>query len=620
MLAAPLPLLAGRSGPRQSSNRISVDARNDSGLPFRPSDIGTVGVFDVDWLVQPQFAPMLDLFAASPGAFTGVRTFGIFTAGKPDDYLPTSGGAVWTSLAEPIDFTVPFAALDALISRGLTPFISLGFFPPAISHSPVMPPIHWTDWQTLVKSFLVALAGDSRYGEDRMRTWWFEAWNEPNEGRFWTGDQHDYFDCYRATSRAISETGLAIRFGGPAIAYKPQISPDDGAPWMERFLQFIASDPSLQCDFVSLHRKGTVGSDPPDPIRLYDASRETRDLMRLIDEQRFSGIPIVNDEADEKVGFEVPYAPRMTQVNASWLAATTAIQAHLTATSTKTATRFMAAADNANLQLVQAPFDGRRSLVTYVLADSDELVKLPAFAFYELLRLLDGDQCPVRQGAESLFPNTGFYHLATVSKNQFGSLFTWYPEPNISPRGTTVVEVEVENIPWDSINIAVFQIDETHSNAYTAAGGSAENPFPTPKRDKIGAIRIAEEIQLAGPIERRATPERGVWRTGLTFAPYQTTLIWITPWSNAIPEAPTEIDVEPLTDRTHIRWTPSKDAAFYSYELCRVDPAGNRTQISPEPLRSARWTDDPVATDVRYEVRVTTTSGMTSAAISSANR
>ena len=267
-----------------------------------------------------------------------------------------------------MDFDIPFAALEALIARNLTPFIALTFFPPAVSTSPITPPPTWDAWTNLLQAFLSGLADDPRFGPDRIRDWWFEIWNEPNEGRFWSGTQEDYFALYRATSEAVVVTGLPIWLGGPAIAYKPQVSPDDGAPWMERFLRFIAADPTLRCDFVSLHRKGTVTDDPPDPRRLYDAEMRTRQQMNEIDAVRFAGVPIINDEADEKVGFEVPYAPRLDQTGASWLAAVAAIQGSLTAAEVgASAAHFMAAADNANLQLVQAPFDGRRSLVTYAL-------------------------------------------------------------------------------------------------------------------------------------------------------------------------------------------------------------------------------------------------------------
>ncbi len=138
--------------------------------------------------------------------------------------------------------------------------------------SPIQPPETWDAWKTLVRSFLDALVADERFGSAAISDWWFEVWNEPNEGRFWQGTPDDYLALYRATSEAVAEAGVSIRLGGPAIAYKPQVEPESGAPWIDHFLRFIAADSTLQCDFISLHRKGTVGDDPPDPRRLYAAA------------------------------------------------------------------------------------------------------------------------------------------------------------------------------------------------------------------------------------------------------------------------------------------------------------------------------------------------------------
>ena len=46
-------------------------------------------------------------------------------------------------------------------------------------------------------------------------------------------------------------------------------------PGCGAFFRFIAANPELRCDFVSLHRKGTVGNDPPDPRRLDAAAADT---------------------------------------------------------------------------------------------------------------------------------------------------------------------------------------------------------------------------------------------------------------------------------------------------------------------------------------------------------
>src|SRR4051812_45307163 len=74
---------------------VSLKSGGAGNRVFARQDFGTVGIFDVDWLIQPQFTQLLDNFAASPGAFHGVRFFGAFTAGQQEAFIPESGGNVW---------------------------------------------------------------------------------------------------------------------------------------------------------------------------------------------------------------------------------------------------------------------------------------------------------------------------------------------------------------------------------------------------------------------------------------------------------------------------------------------------------------------------------------------
>ena len=589
---------------------VSV-AETPDPVPFDRRQAGFTGIYDVDWLHAPEYAALLDNLAASPGAFHGVRFFGCFTAGQREDLMPRGGGRVWTDPEGPIDFTLPFRALEALTSRGLTPFVVLGFFPPAVSPSPIQPPATWARWRRLVRAFFEALAADPRFGERAIRTWWFEPWNEPNEGRFWSGTEAQYHALYRATSEAIAETGLPVRLGGPAIAYKPQASPDDGPPWMERFLRFIAADPALRLTFISLHRKGTVGDDPPDPRRLHEAAATTARQALAIDAARFAGVPIVNDEADEKVGFEVPYAPRLNEQGAAWLAATTAIHAGLDRQHRADGVRFLAAADNANLHLVREPFDGRRSIMVPVSARRTDLVKLPAYGFYELLRLLGGRQGQVVAGGDRVFPASDTYQLVTRAATHVAALLTVYPHPDGDRTTTREIDYRIEGIPWPRVNVACFRIDRTHGNAWTVAGGSTAHPFPTPPPTAIPQVRRAQEVALARPLARGVRVAGGVYRERIALAPYATVVLWITPVDAWTPPAPSWVRGQARDGNVVVRWEPSAAAWFFSYEVFLMAGDEPGARLSPEPLRSALWVDTaPPPGPRRYGVRTVSASGV----------
>jgi hypothetical protein len=600
------------AGARGPDVIVTVEARETDPVPFRREGFGTVGVYDADWLVEPEFSMLLDNLAASPQAFHGVRFFGVFTTGTTELFTPETGGTVWRNPDAPIDFSKTFEALEALTRRELVPFVVFGMFPAAVSDSPIRPPREWHRWKTLVRTFLEELAEDPRFGPDRIAAWWFEAWNEPNQGRFWDGTEAAFHDLYRATSEAVAEVGLPIRLGGPAIAYKPQEHPDYGAPWMERFLRFISASPELQCDFVSLHRKGTVGNDPPDPRRLHEAALTTVEQALTIDPDRFSRLVVVNNEADEKVGFEVPYPPRSDHRNAAWLGAVVALHGTLAETYRREGIRFLAAADNANLQLIQAPFDGRRSIMTLTGASSTDLLKVPAYGVYEMIRLLGDHHASVVAGDEHLVPASDLYHVATRAETHCASLITYYPEVDAEPASLPTIDYEVGELPWDRVNVALFQIDRHLSNAHTAAGGSAANSSPVPNPHRLGAIRHAQELAVSCPIARGVAVQDGVLREHLALEPYTTVCLWITPVNDTEPAPPSWLTVELHDGNVVLRWEPNEDPWFYTYEVFLLRDGTPADRLTPEPLRSAMWIDTaPPAGRRSYGVRSVTASGIT---------
>ncbi len=539
--------------------------------PFDPAAFGTVGVFGLDWLLDPRFTRLLDTVAASPGAVHGVRAFGALSLGR-DKVFPTTGAGVWDDPAGPPDFGRTLLALDALVRRGLAPFLPLTFFPPTVSPAPTQPPAAWDRWTVLVRAFLDAAM--ARFGAAEVSRWWFEAWNEPNMPPFWAGSFDQYLDLYRATSDAVA--GRRIRLGGPVLAYLP----NEGPSLMDRFLRFLADEPRVQCDFISLHRKGswTTGEGEPDLRRLVQAAEETAQAILRVVPGRARGMVVVNDEADMMVGFDRPYAPRMTHQSTAWLAASLVEHDALDRTWAPQGIRFRAFGDNANQQLAQGPFDGRRMLMTPVSDAPDDLVKLPVFAFYELLRLMG----PHRLLSPPVPP--GVSALVTAGPDGVAALFTRYGE------GEASFDWTPSGVPWRRVNVVQFRVDAGHTNP---APGMAP-----------AALRRAAELGVAAPIRRGVAP--GPER--ITLGPYATALVWITPARPGTPAPPRWIEARRDAAGTLLRWTPSTDPAFYGYEAAR-----NGAVITPDPMRQAIWVDTEASGPARYAVRAVTASGGRSA-------
>jgi hypothetical protein len=638
-------------GAQQDSGDISitVSTQPTQEPPFRTSEFSMVGVFDVDWLADPSFTGLLDNLAASPGAFTAVRFFGSLNSGTLEKMTPTEGSGFgvrgsrngWELSSNPEprtpNFSPTFAALEALTSRGLIPFLQLSFFPLEVSPSPIMPPAAFDGWQALVRSFLDALVADARFGRAAIRDWWFEVWNEPNIPVFWQGTFDRYLDLYRATSDAVRASGYPIRLGGPALAYLPAGDDAAGAPLMRQFLQFLHDEPDVQCDFLSFHEKGTwvnpaQGDAEPVLNDLVSAAGETARMALTLIPERCNGLSIINNEADMKVGFDIPYEPRMAERFPAWLASAMIAHDTLTRRYRDSGLRFSAAADDANLQLVQAPFDGRRSLMTrrgevqssrFEVRGGDsgvlrtpnseprtsaDLFKLPVYHFYELLRLLGDRRGMVLAGGEQCFPATDLFHLPTVADTQVGVLFSYYPTESATAQPRSV-DYTMTDIPWPTVNIARFQIDAMYSNAYTAAGGRLSAPIPDAATAR--AIRQAQELTLFAPIQHGVALADGAFHDRFTIAPFTTLLYWIAPSSPAVPPAPQWITATAADGNVILRWEPSRDPVFFSYEVMLLQDGQPDTLIAPTPLRSAMWVDTaPPPGPRRYAVRAISASGI----------
>lgn len=598
--------------------RSSDDAIAGPRGPVRIGEFNMVGQYDVDWLTEPPLQRLLDHVAASPSAFGAVRFFHALDSGTPANTIdddPLDGGIVWPNPTAPMDLSRTFRALETLAARGITPFIGLNFFPRAVSGHAATPPASFETWQRLIRGFLDTLADDPRFGPV-MRDWNFEVWNEPNGAPFWRAPYNPrYFGLYRATSEAVRASGHPIRLGGPAIVYRPDAASRRD---MEAFLRFLSAEPNVKCDFISLHAKGSWSpTGEPELRNVIDAVTETAELALAIDPARFKGLPIINNEADMRVGFNIPYQARMDERFAAWLAAVMIAYDGLSAHFVEAGLRFHAASDNANQQLVRTSFDGRRSLCTRASQSTRDLIKLPVFNFYEILRLLGERHGGLVAGGESLFPQSELFHLITTADSHVGSVFAVHPRSSAETARTCTVDYTVTAIPWPRVNIARFRIDAVHSNAHSAAGGGNRRAAFLSAAE-AGRARQAQELAVAAPIERDIALRAGEFHDTVTLAPYAVSAYWITPFIADPPADPVWIEAAVEDGNVILRWRPNAEPFFYSYELY-VARAGEPEQlISPMPLRAAMWVDTAPPPGMRsYAVRAVSASGVRSNLVSS---
>jgi len=139
---------------------------------------------------------------------------------------------------------------DFLLKIGIRPFIELNPMPLALASGTqtmfnykmnVTPPQSYEEWGYLVESFTRHLV--ERYGLEEVRKWYFEVWNEPNLGAFWSGNQEDYWKLYESSAIAIKRVDLGLRVGGPASSK---------ANWVKEIITYTSLN-NIPLDFISTH-------------------------------------------------------------------------------------------------------------------------------------------------------------------------------------------------------------------------------------------------------------------------------------------------------------------------------------------------------------------------------
>ena len=169
------------------------------------------------------------------------------------------------------DFTGVDRIYDRLLDLGLRPIVELSFMPRDLASDPthtvfeyraiVSPPKDWTRWERLVGDLTAHLV--ERYGNEEVRTWGFEIWNEANLEVFWSGTRHEYLRLYDQRAAAVSgrDADRPLKAGIGGVVDRRAVRPGQLA---------------APIDFLSTH---TYGNAPLDlrPI----AARHGRPDLRL---------------------------------------------------------------------------------------------------------------------------------------------------------------------------------------------------------------------------------------------------------------------------------------------------------------------------------------------------
>ena len=149
------------------------------------------------------------------------------------------------------DFTQLDRIVDAIVSVGAEPFMSLSYAPQAIVTETVYRrPLDLEDWEALVYETVRYYNIERGLG---IRYW--EVWNEPNLRNFWIDSIEDYLELYAVSARAVKQADSTALVGGPALS-SPPVHPSAyrflEENWISALVNTVQQN-NLPLDFVSWH-------------------------------------------------------------------------------------------------------------------------------------------------------------------------------------------------------------------------------------------------------------------------------------------------------------------------------------------------------------------------------
>ncbi len=173
---------------------------------------------------------------------------------------------------------------DSLLELGIRPVCELGLMPFALANGEktvfwwkmnICMPKDINEWASLVEAFVRHVT--ERYGEDEIKRWYFEIWNEPNHKNFFAEYQNinAYFELYDSAARAVKSVCTDYRVGGPATA---------GMVWIKEFIAHCREN-GVPLDFITSHSYGVKGDFDEDGT----AITVMKNIDKVSDEMRHYG-------------------------------------------------------------------------------------------------------------------------------------------------------------------------------------------------------------------------------------------------------------------------------------------------------------------------------------------
>jgi xylan 1,4-beta-xylosidase len=454
-----------------------------------------------------------------------VRVHSLLVTGDGEPALKWGSTNAYTEDAQgnPIyNWTIIDKIFDTFLERGMKPMPQIGFMPEALSSKPVpyrhywkpgdkyddiytgwaYPPNNYEKFATLVYEWVKHSV--ERYGKKEVESWYWELWNEPNIG-YWKGTTEEYIKLYDYTADAVKRALPTAKIGGPEVTGP---SWDASTRFFKAFLDHVSSGKNYvtgkkgsPLDFITFHAKGSPRV--VDGTVRMGMSNQLRDIesgFKLVRSYpKFKDLPIVIGESDPEgcaacSEANYPhYAYRNGTMYSSYTAASFARKLDL-AEQTKAN---LLGAVSWSFEFENQPwFAGFRDMAT-------NGVDKPVLNVFRMFGMMSGQRAKVsgdmpytaqRIVAEGVRgERRDINALASADKRSaFIMLWNYHDDDKIG--ADDKARVVVNGLPSARIMVHHYQIDQEHSNSYTAWKRMGSPQQPSEKQ--IKELERAGELQL----------------------------------------------------------------------------------------------------------------------------
>jgi len=468
------------------------------------------------------------------------RTHNLLTSGDGTPALKWGSTNAYTEDAQgsPVyDWSILDRIFDTYLSRGVKPYVQIGFMPKALSSKPDPYQHHWTPtakydeiftgwaypprdykkWANLVYQWTRHCV--DRYGRAEVESWYWEVWNESNIG-YWRGTPEEFRKLHHYAIAAVRRALPRARVGGPDTA-------GSGGQFMRDFIEhnlrgknYTKGQAGTPLDFISFHAKGSPKVvDGHVQMGIANQLRGIDDGFRIIASYpELKNKPIIIGESDPD-GCAACQGPQLGYRNSTMYSSYTAASF----------AREYELADKHGVNLEGAltwafEFEDQPYFAGFRVLASNGL-DLPVLNVFRMFAKMKGRRLPVQSdGAvpletmikDGVRTRADVAALASLAKNKLSVLVWHYHDDDVSGP-EAAIELNLEGLPLSSgkARMQQFRIDADHSNAFSAWQRLGSPPHPSPQQyaqlEKAGQLaasgvpkmvqvkRAAATVQLALP-------------------------------------------------------------------------------------------------------------------------